>query len=74
MDLLNHMKRVGSSFLKERHEKEARVEGCRIGFHEFNSQFHLHMHLMVEPIKPQYGKYKDRYELGRGLIPVDMVF
>ena len=71
--LIEHMQMVSLEFLKVMHPNNR--EGYRQGFHRppVNSQFHLHMHLMIEPIKPQ-PRRPGRYVYGKGLISVDMVF
>ena len=70
--LMKHMEAVGLQFLSLYHTEEVDNGAFRIGFHPpgRNSQHHLHLHLIVEPIATEH---LEQVHYGTGLIRIHQV-
>ena len=64
LDLLNHMDSTGNEFLKKNHADKVETGQFRVGFHKpmYVTQFHLHLHLIILPLK-----HPDRHAITYGV-------
>ena len=75
VQLLNHMQKIGIAFLKQNHPAKVSKKQYSMGFHkpDKNSQYHLHLHLVVWPLKDP-ERHQKAYGEGKGLVTVQSVY
>ena len=75
--LLRHMEKTGLDLLHSHHPEAMAKNQYRIGFHgpRYNSQHHLHMHLIILPFTGSYiaRKVNKKVIYGSHLVPVSEV-
>ena len=68
------MQSAGLEFLTKHHNRRVKEGKIRMGFHRprHNSQFHLHLHLIVGDLLTE--RHEKIYGMGTGLVSVERVF